>query len=112
MAALTYNTQTISSIGQQIVVDAAAGQQAYLSYRWSTVDPYLPNALRTIDGEKITEKLLRRHVNRLGQPNASSQHIGTYDWQLQMGNTLKFIAAGINEQENNWADSIKGKVPT
>ncbi|HEU5383371.1 MAG TPA: hypothetical protein VFV38_48845 [Ktedonobacteraceae bacterium] len=110
---IVYDTTRIWETGQQIVKDAAAAQQAHDAYVRDRVNPYLPTALRTIEsGSRITQHLLRAHVDRLGMRNASaSKRIGSYDWQLQMGNTLKFIAAGIDEQESNWSNSFKGKVP-
>ncbi|HEU5380295.1 MAG TPA: hypothetical protein VFV38_33135 [Ktedonobacteraceae bacterium] len=115
---IVYDTQRIRAVGHQIVLDAGSAQIAHDDYVGdpfrntdTAFQKYINTAPPATNGYPTIKNFLVRHARRIGQRNGSSRNVGSYDWQVQMGNTLKFIAAGIEEQENNWANSFKGKVP-
>lgn len=109
---ISYNPPEIENIGKQIVLGAADAQARHDDYLNSTVIlEYLATAPPATNGYDTIPRLISSHARRMGQRNGSSRGMGSYDWQVQMGNTLKFIAAGITEADNSWADSFKGKVP-
>jgi hypothetical protein len=86
---IVYDTERIHSIGQQIVVNAG---QAYdlMTPDWrSNILPYLEETPRE-DGFPILEVVMQLHKDRIQ---------AAYDWQLAMGNTLKRIAEGIDQNE-------------
>lgn len=110
---IVYNTFQIWNVGEEIVQNAAVAQQQHSDYVDHYIWPYLSIALRYIDGnenDNITADLLIKHIDRLGRlspdHNGLSKNLGCYGWQIQMGNTLKLIADGINEQENKWVHTF------
>lgn len=108
---IAYNTAVIWAVGHAIVKDAAAAQQEHDEYVSTTLNNYIQTAPPAVNGYPTIRNFLSRHARRIGQRNGSSSGLGTYDWQVQMGNTLKFIADGINEAESDWEHSFKAKVP-